>query len=322
MHGIGIVGVCGPYLPVLESPTAGRGHQHRMSATLPDFVNERFQACGEGIISSPSRPILFLVVVPELHEHVVARFHLRQGFLQPSGTDESVGTFAALRIIGKAYFRIEETGNHLSPTGPRLFVLVHHGRVSGQEQGRDTVVRFNPNGRTLRTVTVDFNRKLVIPVQLGSFTRFDTHRLGIGDFRCTFVDCESKRAELPFLRRHAFQKQAARLRPYRGNARLLAVTQKHRDAIVPVGYLHGDIIRAVAAFVRRGEQVIAVPLSPAYNGLRETTGVRSTVRQTTYLPPPTDVAPVRVCPKSVATSNQHQQHATRKIPCRMPIVLL
>ena len=122
MHGFGIVGVCGLYLPVLESPAAGRGHQNRMSATLPDFVNERFQACGEGIISSPARSFLFLVVVPELHEHVVTRFHLRQGFLQPSGTDESVGTFAALRIIGKADFRIEETGNHLSPTGPGLFV--------------------------------------------------------------------------------------------------------------------------------------------------------------------------------------------------------
>ena len=154
-----------------------------MSATLPDFVNERFQACGEGIISSPARSFLFLVVVPELHEHVVARFHLRQGFLQPSGADESIGTFAALRIIGKADFRIEETGNHLSPTGPRLFVLVHHGRVSGQEQGRDTVVRFNPDGRTLRTVAVDFNRQLVIPVQFGAFARFDAHRLGVGDFR-------------------------------------------------------------------------------------------------------------------------------------------
>ena len=68
-----------------------------------------FQACGEGIIS-PCPVLFFLVVVPELHEYVVPRFHLRQGFLQPSGTDESVGTFAALRIIGKADLRIEKRG--------------------------------------------------------------------------------------------------------------------------------------------------------------------------------------------------------------------
>ena len=81
----------------------------------------------------PCGTLLFLVVVTRFNEHIVALFHLREGFFKTLCSDESVGALAAFGIVGNGNLIVEVLGNNLTPAGPGFIVLVYNGAVAAQE---------------------------------------------------------------------------------------------------------------------------------------------------------------------------------------------
>ena len=114
----------------IEAASLGRSYQYGVHSTGTGFINKGFQTCHKRIEGTFAGTFLLLIVVSEFHEDIISRFHLRQGFLQTSGSNESIGRLSGFGIVGKANAIGKETGNHLSPTGPGFIILIHYSGVT------------------------------------------------------------------------------------------------------------------------------------------------------------------------------------------------
>ena len=220
-HGVGIIFVRLFYLSVfIERAALGRCDEYRNASLRAYFIYKRLQLGGKEVIGAFSRAFQFLVVVPELDEHIVARLHLAQRFFQPSGLDERVRAFSALCVVGKADTLIEEAGNHLPPACPWLVVLVYYGRVSGKEYRRDVFYPFDFQTCQTRSASVKLERKLVVPVQLALFALLDLHFLFSGYEGIALVDGKGIGLELSFACGDVFQEQTPGFSAYGGDSGL------------------------------------------------------------------------------------------------------
>ena len=101
----------------------------------------------------------------ELHQHIVVFLQGRQNLFQTVLGKERVGGQSTAGIVGDADGLVEPPRSHLSPTGPRLGVLIRDGRVAAKIYRYVCLVPLNLQLTDGRCRTVELQGQTVIPAQ-------------------------------------------------------------------------------------------------------------------------------------------------------------
>ena len=83
-------------------------------------------------------------------------------------------------MVAYCYFRTKPTGNHLSPRGPRLIVLICHCRVATEVDG-GYVGLLNMNRLDGGQCSVEFQCQSVVPSQIVFLTIIDLYTIILVD---------------------------------------------------------------------------------------------------------------------------------------------
>ena len=243
---------------LIETATLSRRYQYRLYPTGTCLVYKCLQACHERIERTFTGSFLFLVVMTELHKDIVARLHLRQGFLQAAGTNKGIGGLAGFGIIGKANAIGEETRHHLAPAGPRFIVLVYNCRVATQENCRNIFHTVNNQFCHLRSIPVKLQGQFVIPVQLTAFTGFDTYVFFLRNMLVTLINRKSARKQFSLPGLYILKEKTARFSSHRGFSHTPLTADNSRNTIVSIGHGNRKEERRLTLTVRRSDQVISI----------------------------------------------------------------
>ena len=141
-------------------------------------------------------------------------------------------------MIGDGHPLVKPPRDHLSPTGPGLFVLVNHRGVAAEEDGHGRSVGFYDDAFHRRCSTVELQRQRVVPVEIPFLPLLDFHLHLVVNARRALVDHETVSGEFSFLRRHFLQEEATALCAHHRFGSTFLGTQCHRHLVIPVRHSH------------------------------------------------------------------------------------
>ena len=270
LHSLGIVGVRLLYPAVPEGAALGGGDEYGRGTFEAHLVNHGLEGVGEIVVCSGTREALLLVVVAELHHHVVAGLEILEDALETEGGAEGGGRLAALGIVGNGNLFVEEAGQHLSPRSPGFLILIHNGGIAAEIDGGTDGVGSDAYVDDGRTVAGDFNGEHIVPVEFALFALLYLHALGGGDDGGVLVDEKGKSGDLTLACGNVLAEETAALTTYCGGGCTLLAADGDGEEIIAVGKgigehtfaHHGKV--SGAAYERQQEKKNGVQMS--HNG--------------------------------------------------------
>ena len=258
LHGLRIVavGVLDGLVVVIEEATGCGRAEDDVASRFAHTVDEYLQIARIGIPGAVAGLLLLLIVVAELHDDIVAGLQLGEDLVESQLGKEGCARQAALCEVGDSHLRREPTGDHLSPRGPWLVLLVDHGRIAAEEDCNGlrclegTLRRLDPDALYSRSRTAEREAERVVPVLIPHLARLQLHPHIAFDDGVMLVDDEGDGLELPLLGRHHIYIMAPRLSTDDRLAGLFLVPQRDRHQIVAVWHSNREEERTIRGAVQ------------------------------------------------------------------------
>ena len=198
-------------LILLEVATCRRSDKDDIPALLTHSVGKDLQIAGIAVPGTIACLLLFLIVVSELADDIVALTDLRQYLVETQLGEKRCAGESALGIVGYHHTVVKPTGDHLSPRSPGLFFLIYHCAVATEEHRHCSSVGLDGDALHGGSRTTELKVEHIVPVLIGYLTLLQLDaRLGI-NHRLMLVDDERYRLELTFLRCHKVRIVTTRL---------------------------------------------------------------------------------------------------------------
>ena len=227
---------------VFEGTPLRRRAEHDGCSFRAYHVDEYLQLILVVVPCAVAGAVLRLVVMPELHKDIVAGLQRLEYLVEAQRANKRAGGEPAFRVVGNGHPGAEPARNHLAPRSPRLVVLVYHGGVAAEIDGRHLVVALYVNASDGRQGAVELQCETVVPCEVVLFALFYFHTLALFNKVCSLIDNELHgRGFFLLAGCYALGHQPAALGTH-GGVGIHDASQLNAHAVVSVGHAHREVI--------------------------------------------------------------------------------